>query len=74
VRNPEDGGDVFSETSVLSTAAWYKVPEDLSSVGNGVCTRFVQKETYVARHNVGEHVPAATDTHTTMDELLETTF
>jgi hypothetical protein len=27
LRNPEDGGDMFSETSVLTRATWYKVTE-----------------------------------------------
>jgi hypothetical protein len=29
LRNPEDGGDIFFEMSVLTTAARYKVPEDI---------------------------------------------
>jgi hypothetical protein len=29
MRNPEDGGDMFSETPVLTKARQYKVPEDL---------------------------------------------
>jgi hypothetical protein len=29
VRNPEDGGDMASETSVLTRATRYKVPEDI---------------------------------------------
>jgi hypothetical protein len=28
-RSPEDGGDMFSETSVLTIATWYKVPEGI---------------------------------------------
>jgi hypothetical protein len=27
IRNPEDGDDMFSKTSVLTTATQYKVPE-----------------------------------------------
>jgi hypothetical protein len=29
LRNPEDAGDVFSETSVLTRAARYKAPEGI---------------------------------------------
>jgi hypothetical protein len=29
LKNPEDGSDIFSETSVLTTATQYKVPEDI---------------------------------------------
>jgi hypothetical protein len=28
LRNPEDGGDIFFETSFLTRATRYKVPED----------------------------------------------
>jgi hypothetical protein len=27
LRNSEDGSDMFSETSIMTTATWYKVPE-----------------------------------------------
>jgi hypothetical protein len=27
LRNPEDGGDKVSETSVLTTTIWHKVPD-----------------------------------------------
>jgi hypothetical protein len=29
LRNLEDGGDMFSETSVLTRATWYRVPEGI---------------------------------------------
>jgi hypothetical protein len=29
LRNPEDGDNMFSETSVLATATWYKVSESI---------------------------------------------
>jgi hypothetical protein len=28
-RNPEDGGDIFSETSIITSAIRYRVPEDI---------------------------------------------
>jgi hypothetical protein len=32
LSNPEDGGDMFSETLVLTRATWYKVPEGIYKV------------------------------------------
>jgi hypothetical protein len=32
LRNPEDGADMFSETSVLTRATRYKVPEDIYKI------------------------------------------
>jgi hypothetical protein len=29
-RNHEDGGDLFSETSALTTATWCNTPEDIT--------------------------------------------
>jgi hypothetical protein len=29
VRNPENGGNMFSEMSVQTKATWYKVPEGI---------------------------------------------
>jgi hypothetical protein len=39
LRNPEDGGDIFSETSVLTTASRYEVPEDIYQGGDYVYTK-----------------------------------
>jgi hypothetical protein len=27
LRNPEDGGDMFSDTSIITRATWHEVPE-----------------------------------------------
>jgi hypothetical protein len=39
LRNPEDGGDIFSETSLLTRATRYKVPEDIYTKFLGVPVR-----------------------------------
>jgi hypothetical protein len=38
LRNTEDGGDMFSETSILTTVIRYKVPEDIYQSSSEVST------------------------------------
>jgi hypothetical protein len=67
LRNPEDGADVFSETSVLTRATQYKVSEDIISCR--MASSGMLRGVALVRTDVSEKLSASNISVTRIGEL-----